>query len=123
MDIAGDGSFLMNSQELATAVEDDIPVVVAIINNGYLGMVKQWQDLFYDECRSATDLGQSPDFAELAESYGAYGARVTQPSEIAPKLQEALDSDMPAVLDIVVDPDEHVLPMVPAGGKLDEMLT
>lgn len=123
VDIAGDGSFLMNSQELATAVEDDIPVVVAILNNRYLGMVKQWQDLFYDERRSATDLGQSPDFAELAESYGAHGAKVTRPSEIAPKLQGALDSNKPAVLDIIIDPDEHVLPMVPAGGRLDKMLT
>ncbi|KXA92845.1 acetolactate synthase catalytic subunit [candidate division MSBL1 archaeon SCGC-AAA259E17] len=123
VDIAGDGSFLMNSQELATAVENDIPVIVLIFNNRYLGMVKQWQDLFYDKRRSATDLGQSPDFPELAESYGAYGARVTRPGEIAPKLQEALDSGKPAVLDVAIDPDEHVLPMVPSGGRLDEMLT
>lgn len=123
IDMAGDGSFLMNSQELATAVENDIPVVVCIFNNRYLGMVKQWQDLFYDKRRSATDLGQSPDFAKLAESYGAYGASVSRPSEIAPKLQEALDSDKPAVLDVVIDPDEHVLPMVPAGGRIDRMLT
>lgn len=123
IDVAGDGSFLMNSQELATAVENDIPVVVAVFNNRYLGMVKQWQDLFYDERRSATDLGQSPDFAELAESYGAYGATVTRPSEVAPKLQEALDCGKPAVLDIIIDPDEHVLPMVPAGGRIDKMLT
>lgn len=123
VDIAGDGSFLMNSQELATTVEEDIPVVAMIFNNRYLGMVKQWQDLFYDERRSATDLGQSPDFAELAEAYGAIGKRVTRPSEIAPKLREALDSGKPAVLDIIVDPHEHVLPMVPAGGKLDKMLT
>ncbi|MFW6385937.1 MAG: biosynthetic-type acetolactate synthase large subunit [Candidatus Hadarchaeota archaeon] len=123
VDIAGDGSFLMNSQELATTVEEDIPVVAMIFNNRYLGMVKQWQDLFYDERRSATDLGQSPDFAELAEAYGAYGKKITRPSEIAPKLKEALDSGKPAVLDIIVDPDEHVLPMVPAGGKLDKMVT
>lgn len=123
VDIAGDGSFLMNSQELATAVENDIPVVVAIFDNRYLGMVKQWQDLFYDERRSSTYLGESPDFVKLAESYGAYGDRVTKPSEIAPKLQDALDSEKPAVLDIIIDPDEQVLPMVPAGGKLDEMVT
>lgn len=123
VDMAGDGSFLMNSQELATTVENDIPVVVAIFNNKYLGMVKQWQDIFYDKRRSSTHLGSSPDFVKLAESYGAYGDRITRPSEIAPKLQDALDSGKPAVLDIIVDPDEHVLPMVPAGGKLDDMLT
>lgn len=123
VDIAGDGSFLMNSQELATAVENDVPVIICILNNRYLGMVKQWQDLFYDERRSATDLGQSPDFVELAEAYDAYGARVTKPDDIAPRLKEALESGKPAVLDIVIDPDEHVLPMVPAGGRLDRMLT
>ncbi len=123
VDIAGDGSFMMNSQELATVVEEDIPVVVAILNNEYLGMVKQWQDMFYDERRSETNLGSSPDFVKLAESYGAYGDRIKKPSEIAPKLEGALESGKPAVLDIVIDPDEHVLPMVPSGGKLDEMLT
>lgn len=123
VDIAGDGSFLMNSQELATVVENDIPVVVAVFNNRYLGMVKQWQDLFYDERRASTCLGETPDFVKLAESYGAYGNRVTRPSEIAPKFKDALESGKPAVLDIVIDPDEHVLPMVPAGGKLDKMVT
>lgn len=123
VDIAGDGSFLMNSQELATTVENDIPVVVCILDNRYLGMVKQWQDLFFNKRRSATNLGKSPDFANLAESYGAWGDVVTRPTEIAPKLREALKSGKPAVLDIVIDPDEHVLPMVPAGGRLDRMLT
>lgn len=123
VDIAGDGSFLMNSQELATAVENEIPVVVAIFNNEYLGMVKQWQDIFYDERRSETYLGKSPDFVKLAESYGAHGARISEPNEIAPKFEEALECGKPAVLDIIIDPDEHVLPMVPAGGKLDQMLT
>lgn len=98
-------------------------MVNAIFNNRYLGMVKQWQDLFYDERRSSTDLGASPDFVKLAEAYGAYGARITKPDEIAPKLREALDSGKPAVLDIVIDPHEQCLPMVPAGGKLDEMVT
>jgi acetolactate synthase-1/2/3 large subunit len=120
IDIAGDGSFLMNSQELATAVERNIQVVVCIFNNNYLGMVKQWQDLFFGKRRSQTYLGKTPDFAKLARSYGAWGERVSRPSEIGPKLQEAVDSGRPAVLDIAVDPDEHVLPMVPAGGRLDE---
>ncbi|MEM2907810.1 MAG: biosynthetic-type acetolactate synthase large subunit [Candidatus Hadarchaeales archaeon] len=123
IDIAGDGSFLMNSQELATAVENNINVVVCILNNRYLGMVKQWQDLFYRGRRSAVYLGETPDFVKLAEAYGAWGDRVTRPSEIAPKLREALKCGKPAVLDIIIDPEEHVLPMVPAGGRLDQMLT
>ncbi len=119
VNIAGDGSFLMNSQELATVVENKIDVVSCIFNNGYLGMVKQWQDMFFQKRRSAVNLGKSPDFVKLAEAYGAWGDRVTRPSEIAPKLKEALRCGKPAVLDIVIDPDEHVLPMVPAGGRLD----
>jgi len=123
VDVAGDGSFLMNSQELATAVDNDIPVVVCILDNRYLGMVKQWQDLFFKKRRSAVDLGETPDFAKLAEAYGAWGDTAARPSEIAPKLKEALKSGKPAVLDVVIDPDEHVLPMVPAGGRIDKMLT
>jgi acetolactate synthase-1/2/3 large subunit len=113
----------MNSQELATAVENEINVVSCIFANRYLGMVKQWQDIFYKKRRSAVFLGESPDFVKLAEAYGAWGDRATRPSEIAPKLKDALDSGKPAVLEIVIDPDEHVLPMVPAGGRLDQMLT
>ncbi|MFN4132918.1 MAG: biosynthetic-type acetolactate synthase large subunit [Candidatus Hadarchaeales archaeon] len=120
INIAGDGSFLMNSQELATAVVNGINVISCIFNNGYLGMVKQWQDIFYSKRRSAVKLGNSPDFTKLAEAYGAWGDRASKPSEIAPKLLEAIKSNRPAVLDIPIDPDEHVLPMVPAGGRLDE---
>lgn len=123
VDVAGDGSFLMNSQELATAVVNRINVVVCIFNNQYLGMVKQWQDLFFQKRRSAVYLGGSPDFVKLAESYGAWGDRATRPSEIAPKLKEAIECGKPAVLDIIIDPNEHVLPMVPAGGRIDQMLT
>ncbi len=120
VNIAGDGSFLMNSQELATVVENKINVVSCIFNNRYLGMVKQWQDIFYQKRRSGVDLGKVPDFVKLAEAYGARGYRAARPSEIAPKLREALRSGKPAVIDIPIDPDEHVLPMVPSGGKLDE---
>lgn len=120
INIAGDGSFLMNSQELATVVDNGINVVSCIFNNRYLGMVKQWQDLFFQKRRSAVDLGKVPDFVKLAEAYGAWGGRASRPSEIAPKLKEAIESGRPAVLDIPIDPDEHVLPMVPAGGRLDE---
>ncbi len=119
VNIAGDGSFLMNSQELATAVENKINVVSCIFNNRYLGMVKQWQDLFFQKRRSAVNLGATPDFLKLAQAYGAWGDRATRPSEIAPKLKEALESGKPAVLDIPIDPDEHALPMVPSGGRLD----
>jgi len=122
LDVAGDGSFLMNSQELATAVENNIEVVCCIFNNSYLGMVKQWQDLFHGGRRSQTYLGKSPDFVKLAEAYGAWGDRVTRPGEIREKLKEALECGKPAVLDVVIDPEEHVLPMVPAGGKLDQMI-
>ncbi|TEU14969.1 MAG: biosynthetic-type acetolactate synthase large subunit [Hadesarchaea archaeon] len=123
VNIAGDGSFLMNSQELATVVENEINVVSCIFNNRYLGMVKQWQDLFFQKRRSATNLGKVPDFVKLAEAYGAWGDRAAKPSEVAPKLREALRCGKPAVLDIPIDPDEHVLPMVPAGGRIDQMLT
>jgi len=123
VDVAGDGSFLMNSQELATVVANGINVVVVILNNRYLGMVKQWQDLFFEKRRSAVYLNETPDFAKLAEAYGAWGDRATRPGEVAPKLKEALRCGKPAVLDVLIDPDEHVLPMVPAGGRLDKMLT
>ncbi len=123
VNIAGDGSFLMNSQELATVVENKINVVSCIFNNRYLGMVKQWQDMFFQKRRSATCLGKVPDFVKLAEAYNAWGDRVARPSEVAPKLREALRCGKPAVLDIPIDPDEHVLPMVPAGGRIDQMLT
>ncbi|MEM2282221.1 MAG: biosynthetic-type acetolactate synthase large subunit [Candidatus Hadarchaeales archaeon] len=123
VNIAGDGSFLMNSQELATCVVNKIAVVNCIFNNRYLGMVKQWQDLFFGKRRSQTYLGESPDFVRLAEAYGAWGDRAERPGEVGEKLKEAIDSGKPAVLDIPIDPDEHVLPMVPAGGRLDQMLT
>jgi acetolactate synthase-1/2/3 large subunit len=123
VNIAGDGSFLMNSQELATCVENSIAVVNCIFDNRYLGMVKQWQDLFFGKRRSQTYLGESPDFVKLAEAYGGWGDRVERPGEIGEKLKQAIESGKPAVLDILIDPDEHVLPMVPAGGRLDQMLT
>ena len=110
IDIAGDGSFLMNSQELATAVVNDIPVKVAIINNGCLGMVRQWQELFFGKRYSATILGRtSPDFVKLAEAYGAVGLRATKPSEVEPVIKAALASDRPTLMDFIVSPLEKVL--------------
>jgi len=123
IDIAGDGSFLMNSQELATAVVNDIPVKVAILNNGCLGMVRQWQELFFEKRYSATILGRtSPDFVKLAEAYGALGLRATKPSEVEPVIRAALASDKPTIMDFIVNPLEKVSPMVPAGAALSEIL-
>ncbi len=123
IDIAGDGSFLMNSQELATAVVNDIPVKVAIINNGCLGMVRQWQELFFEKRYSATILGRSsPDFVKLAEAYGAVGLRATKPAEVEPVIRAALASDKPTLMDFIVSPLEKVSPMVPAGAALSEIL-
>lgn len=124
IDIAGDGSIQMNVQELATAVIEKIPVVVAILNNGYLGMVRQWQELFYDKRYSHTDLqtGVSPDFVKLAEAYGAMGLRVTKPEEVAPALRQALKADVPVFIDFVVEPEENVFPMVAPGASLDDMI-
>lgn len=123
IDIAGDGSFLMNSQELATAVVNDIPVKVAIINNGCLGMVRQWQELFFEKRYSATILGRtSPDFVKLAEAYGAVGLRASKPSDVEPVIKAALASDRPTLMDFIVSPVEKVSPMVPAGAAISEIL-
>ncbi|HWQ19465.1 MAG TPA: acetolactate synthase large subunit [Methanotrichaceae archaeon] len=121
-DIAGDGSFQMNSQELSTVVVNDIPVKVAILNNGCLGMVRQWQELFHGKRYSATILGTSPDFVKLAEAYGALGLRATKPSEVEPVIREALKSDLPTLIDFVINPVEMVYPFVPAGASLSEMM-
>jgi acetolactate synthase-1/2/3 large subunit len=123
IDIAGDGSFLMNSQELATAVVNEIPVKVAILNNGCLGMVRQWQELFFEKRYSATILGRtSPDFVKLAEAYGAVGLRATKPSEVEGVIRAALATDRPCLMDFIVNPAEKVSPMVPAGATLSEIL-
>ena len=121
-DISGDGSFQMNSQELATVVQNDIPVIVAILNNGFLGMVRQWQELFFKRRYSFTCIDDSVDFVKLAEAYGALGLRVTKPEEVGPALKEAVESGRPTVIDFVVEREENVSPMVPAGAAINEML-
>jgi len=122
-DISGDGSFQMNSHELATAVSYNLPIKVAIINNGYLGMVRQWQKLFYGGRYSQTDLeGMSPDFVKLAEAYGMTGIRVTRPEEVRPAIEQAIATPGPVLIDFIVDREENVYPMVPPGGCLDNML-
>ena len=121
-DIAGDGSFQMNVQELATAVKCDVPVKVAILNNGYLGMVRQWQELFFNRRYSCTCLDGAPDFVKLAEAYGAAGFLVEKPQDVRPTLEKALKTDKPVVIDFRVCPEENVYPMVPAGKAIDEMI-
>ncbi len=123
IDIAGDGSIQMNIQELATAVVNKLPVKVAILNNQYLGMVRQWQELFYRERYSYSHLDVVPDFVRVAEAYGAVGLRATRPEEVEPVLREGFKvKDKPVFMDFIVDWKEKVYPMVPAGGSIDEML-
>jgi len=121
--IEGDGSFIMNVQDLATAVQHRVPVKIAIINNGFLGMVRQWQQFFYDSRYASVCLSVQPDFVKLAESFGAVGLRATKPSEVREVLLKAMEiNDRPVLMDFVVDREENVLPMVPAGKSYREMI-
>ena len=122
IDIAGDGSIQMNIQELATVVQYNLPVKVMILNNGYLGMVRQWQALFYKKRYSHTSLATSPDYVKLAEAYGAKGFRVEDPAEVKDVIKEALATPGPVFVDFVVEPEEDVYPMVPAGAPINNML-
>lgn len=123
VDIAGDGSIQMNSQEFATAATNNLPVKVVILNNGYLGMVRQWQELFYGRRYSSSTLPQDcPDFVKLAEAYGCFGIRATTPAELDDALIAAFDHDGPAIVDVRVEREENVFPMVAPGGSIDEML-
>lgn len=119
--IVGDGSVQMNIQELATAVQNCLPVKIIILNNGYLGMVRQWQELFYNRNYSCSSMGIQPDFVRLAEAYGCEGYRITDRAELEATLRRAIASPNPAVVDVRVEQEENVFPMVPAGGGLDEM--
>ncbi|HUV60863.1 MAG TPA: biosynthetic-type acetolactate synthase large subunit [Thermoplasmata archaeon] len=121
-DIAGDGSLQMVSHEFATAMENDIPVMICLLNNGWLGMVKQWQKLFYDSRYHATNLGRSPDFVKLAEAYGAEAIRVEKHSEVADAIKSGMKSDLPILLDFIIDPEEDVLPMLPPGKSASEWI-
>jgi acetolactate synthase-1/2/3 large subunit len=121
--IEGDGSLIMNVQDLATAVQYRVPVKIAIINNGFLGMVRQWQQFFYDSRYASVCLSVQPDFVKLAESFGAVGLRATKPSEVREVLLKAMEiNDRPVLIDFVVDREENVLPMVPAGKSYREMI-
>jgi acetolactate synthase-1/2/3 large subunit len=119
--IDGDGSFQMNVQELATIVQENLAVKIAILNNGYLGMVRQWQQLFYGKRYVASPL-TGPDFVKIGEAYGVPGLRVTQMSEVAPAIEKAMAYDGPFLIDFIVEPEENVYPMVVPGAALAEFL-
>lgn len=122
IDIAGDGSIQMNIQELATVAQYKLPIKIAILNNGYLGMVRQWQERFYDNVYSHTDIMTAPDFVKLAEAYGAVGLRAKTTAEVEPTIKKALETDGPVIIDFVVEREEGVYPMVPAGASITDMI-
>ena len=122
VNIDGDGSFVMNSQELATCYEFRLPVKTVILNNGGHGMVRQWQEIIYGGRFCAIDLSASPDFVKLADAYGCVGIRATKPSEVVPALEKAFSTPGPVVVDVAVEKDEWVFPMVPAGGANKDMI-
>ena len=122
VDVAGDGSIQMNIQEMATAVQYNLPVKVVILNNKYLGMVRQWQELFYDKRYSSTSMEHAPDFVKLAEAYGAQGLRASKPEDVESVLAEGLSSDKTVIMEFIVEKEEGVFPMVPAGASITEML-
>jgi len=122
VDVAGDGSIQMNIQEMTTAVQSGLPIKIVILNNGYLGMVRQWQQLFFNKCYAATCLDCAPDFVKLAEAYGAEGLRATKPEEVETVLKKGLASKNTVIMDFRIDREECVYPMVPAGAPVTEML-
>ena len=122
VDIAGDGSIQMNIQEMATAVQYGLPVKIVILNNGYLGMVRQWQELFYEGVYSSTTLDHNPNFIKLAEAFGAVGLKAEKPEDVEKVLKEGLSIPKTVIMEFVVDREENVYPMVPAGAPISEML-
>lgn len=120
--ITGDGSLQMSIQELATIVQHQLPVKIVLMNNGVLGLVRQWQKMFYDERFSQIELHANPDFVKLAEAYGIRGVRITTPQEVKACLREAFAYQGPILMDFAISPDETVLPMVLPGNAITEML-
>ena len=112
----------MTMVELATLAENNIPVKFAIMNNNSLGMVRQWQDLFYDKNRVATMYSGNPDFVKLAEAYGILGIRVTDKNQVMPAIQQAMAHDGPVIVDFIVEQDDNVYPMIPAGTSIDQLM-
>jgi acetolactate synthase-1/2/3 large subunit len=119
--ISGDGSLIMNIQELATCVTENIPVKVFLMNNGYMGMVRQWQQLFWDRRYSSVEMGASPDWVKLAEAFGATGLRVEDPADLESTMRAAIEADGPALVDIRVTQEENVYPMIAPGSPAREM--
>ncbi|MEJ2197886.1 MAG: biosynthetic-type acetolactate synthase large subunit [Desulfuromonadales bacterium] len=122
IDISGDGSFQMNSQELATLVQYRLPVKIVILNNNFLGMVRQWQQLFFDKRYSQTCMELPIDFVKLAEAYGATGLRATKPGEVEDVIRQAFETPGPVIMEFKISREENVMPMVPAGAGINEML-
>ena len=121
--VTGDGSFGMNLNELATAVSNRVPLVILMLNNGVLGMVRQWQTLFFDQHHSNTTLNRKTDFVALAEAFGASAVRVTSPEELDAALEDAFATPGPYLVECMIDKDEFVLPMLPPGGSMNEIIT
>ena len=120
--VAGDGGFQMTMAELATMVENKIPVKFAIINNRYLGMVRQWQEFFYQKSYVATHYTHNPDFVKLAEAFGMLGIRVSDKAQVKPAILRAMEFDGPALIDFVVEEEENVYPMIPSGQTIHELI-
>jgi acetolactate synthase-1/2/3 large subunit len=120
--LAGDGSLIMNCQELATCVNEQIPVKVFLMNNGYMGMVRQWQELFWDRRYSSVEMGPSPDWVKLAEAFGATGMRCEDAADLEETMGKALETDGPVLLDVRVSPEENCYPMIPAGAAARDMV-
>jgi len=120
--LAGDGSLIMNCQELATCVSQDIPVKIFLMNNGYMGMVRQWQELFWDRRYSSVEMGPSPDWVKLAEAFGATGLRCEDSGELEGTMAKALEANGPVLVDVRVSPEENCFPMIPAGAAARDMV-
>jgi acetolactate synthase-1/2/3 large subunit len=122
INFTGDGSILMNCQELMTAVEKKLPVINIILNNNYLGMVRQWQTLFYDKRHSQTDLTTQPDFVKLAQAFGGIGYKVHTKEEFDIALKDSIEKNIVSFIEVIVHRMENVMPMVPSGGSLFNMM-
>ena len=122
IDIAGEASVLMTMQEMSTAVQYSLPIKIFILNNEYMGMVRQWQELLHDKNYSESYTAALPDFVKLAESYGAVGLRATKPNEVDDVIKEMLNNERFTVVDIAIDKSENCFPMIPSGAPHNEML-
>jgi acetolactate synthase-1/2/3 large subunit len=120
--LAGDGSLIMNCQELATCVTEEIPVKIFLMNNGYMGMVRQWQELFWDRRYSSVAMGASPDWVKLAEAFGATGMRCESSDDLEETMVKALETDGPVLLDVRVAQEENCYPMIPPGQAARDMV-